>query len=207
MARPAGVRNSDFNQKKLSLLEKLTEYLLRDGVYVPSLRQLAIAAETSEPTLRHYFGDRSGLIVAVLEHIGKTDEPILTSLREPQESCEGALNGFMQYLQRFRAHRNYSKIQALGIRESLADEDVQSAYLQKLVRPGVEVLTERFLRSRGGPATFTEARSAATMTISASIFMVLHQDVLNGKEHMPIDHETYLEHVGQMFLKGIENCS
>ena len=69
MPRPAGVRNHDFESKRTALLDTLTQFALEDNMQRPSLRQFAIAARASEPTLRHYFRDRQGLIIAILQYI------------------------------------------------------------------------------------------------------------------------------------------
>ena len=44
--------------------------VLRPSAERPSLRELARAADVRPNTLRHYFGDRDGVIVAVLEQAG-----------------------------------------------------------------------------------------------------------------------------------------
>ena len=90
MPRPPGTRNQDFAEKKLALVQKLADFLLSDDVELPSFRQMAIAADTSEPTLRHYFGDRSGVIIAVMAHIGKLAEPFREHTRKPSDSIEEA---------------------------------------------------------------------------------------------------------------------
>ena len=69
MSRPAGARNHDFCEKRTALLDTLTDFALAAALTRPSLRQIAIAANQSEPTLRHYFGDRQGLVLEIIENI------------------------------------------------------------------------------------------------------------------------------------------
>ena len=65
MARPRGTRSEDYEAKRAALIAKLRDRLRAPGPR-PSLRELSVAAEVSQPTLRHYFGDREGLVRAVM---------------------------------------------------------------------------------------------------------------------------------------------
>lgn len=76
MPRPAGARNHDFDEKRAALLDALTDFALSADLRRPSLRQFAQAMNASEPTLRHYFGDRQGLIIEILENIGRKGAPL-----------------------------------------------------------------------------------------------------------------------------------
>jgi AcrR family transcriptional regulator len=203
MARPSGVRNQDFEAKKKKLLSKLASYLLRDGVDGPSFRQLAIAAETSEPTLRHYFTNRSGLIVEVLEFIISYSEPFRDAVRQPQDSCEEAVMGYLDMTRGLSRNEQYSRAHALGIRESMADEAVQKVYLKQYVGEGIDAVAERLIRSKGGPDTFATARHAAMMLVSSALTIVIHQEVLNGKDHAPIDEDDYREKIGRWMVEGL----
>ena len=203
MARPAGVRNQDFEEKRLALLRKVTGYLLRDDVIRPSFRQLAIAADTSEPTLRHYFQSRSGLIVAVLELIYQETDSFRNVLREPQDSPEQAVKGYLDYVQELAASERYVQMHAMGIRESREDDDIKETYLTKCVEPGVEALADRFVNSVGMPDDLETAKAAARMIISSSLAMTLHQEVLDGRKHVPIDKADFFGRVGDWVLHGL----
>ncbi len=205
MARPAGVRNQDFEEKRIALLRKVTAYLLRDDVLKPSFRQLAIAADSSEPTLRHYFGNRSGVIVEAFRLIHEDSEHLRDFLRQPETDCAHAVRGYLDYVQTLAENERYVQAHVLGIRESLEDDQVKEAYLKLFVVPGVEALAERLIKTPGPPETYEDAQSAAMMIISASVTMILHQEVLNGRKFMPMDRKAYLEQFGHWFLTGLEN--
>jgi len=205
MARPAGVRNQDFEEKRIALLRKVTAYLLRDDVLKPSFRQLAIAADSSEPTLRHYFGNRSGVIVEAFRLIYRESEHLRDVLRQPEADCSRAVMGYLDYVETLAKNERYVQTHVLGIRESLEDEDVKEAYLTLFVGPGLEALAERLVKTPGPPDTEDEARSAAMMIISASVTMILHQEVLNGRKFMPMDRKAYLDQFGHWFLTGLKN--
>ena len=194
MARPAGVRNQDFEEKRIALLRKVTAYLLRDDVLKPSFRQLAIAA-----------GNRSGVIVEAFRLIHEESEHLRDFLRQPETDCAHAVRGYLDYVQTLAENERYVQAHVLGIRESLEDDQVKEAYLNLFVGPGVEALAERLIKTPGPPETYEDAQSAAMMIISASVTMILHQEVLNGRKFMPMDRKAYLEQFGHWFLTGLEN--
>ena len=203
MARPAGVRNQDFEQKKQALTDKLLNYVLSDGVDRPSFRQLAIAAETSEPTLRHYFKDRTGLIVHLLNYINKRSEPMREALRQPQDNLDDAVKGYFAQMKALTKSDAYVRVHAFGIREAMADEEIQKFYLQKFLSSGIDSVAERLVRSKGGPSSYDEARHAAILIVSASLLRVVHQEVLRGKVHKPLDSDAYFERVSGWLLDGL----
>src|SRR5690348_12324286 len=66
LPRTKGVKNADYETKRRELLERMLPRFARLDLERPSLRQLAAAAEVTAPTLQHYFGDRTGVIAALL---------------------------------------------------------------------------------------------------------------------------------------------
>lgn len=207
MARPAGVRNQDFEQKKQALTDKLLSYVLSDGVDRPSFRQLAIAAETSEPTLRHYFTDRTGLIIHLLEQITERSVPLREALGQPQDSLDDAVLGYFKQMAVLTRTEAYVRVHAFGIREAIGDETIQTFYLKKFLSPGIDSVAERLVRSKGGLRTFDEARHAAILIVSTSLLRVVHQEILKGKVHQPLDEEAYFERVGKWLLDGMRPSS
>lgn len=203
MPRPAGVRNQDFAEKKQTLTDKLLNFVLQEGTDRPSFRQLAIASGVSEPTLRHYFTDRTGLIVHLLKFINHRSEPMREALKQPQDGLANAIKGYFRYMDALTHSDAYVRVHAFGIRESMSDEEVQKVYVQEFLASGIDAVAERLVRSKGGPKTFDEARHAATLIVSASLLRVLHQEVLKGKVHKPLDQDKYFERVGDWLLNGM----
>jgi AcrR family transcriptional regulator len=94
MSRPAGVRNHDFDQKCAALVDGLTRFAVSAELRRPSLRQFAKAVDASEPTLRHYFKDRRGVVVAILENMGKFAKSIRHDLAVPAETVASAVQQY-----------------------------------------------------------------------------------------------------------------
>lgn len=65
------IRMSIRNERRKAAIDRMADYLLRDGMGAASLRPLAAAAGTSDRMLLYYFSDREELLTVTLEHIAE----------------------------------------------------------------------------------------------------------------------------------------
>src|SRR4051794_11868228 len=72
--RAKGVKNADYEAKRRELLDRMLPRFARLDLERPSLRQLAAAADVTAPTLQHYFGDRTGVVAALLQEYRRRGE-------------------------------------------------------------------------------------------------------------------------------------
>ena len=84
--RPRGSRDPDYETKRHELVEALTGACLADPHERLSVRQMAAACGVSSPTLNHYFGDRRGIVYAVLEQAWKSASTFIEQSRQPEAS-------------------------------------------------------------------------------------------------------------------------
>lgn len=94
MGRPAGSRNVNYDSRRAGLAASIFSAIqARTGR--ASLRDLAVASGVSVSTLRHYFGDRNGLLDALLEVLGEeladTLEQVISELPVPFSEALPAL--------------------------------------------------------------------------------------------------------------------
>jgi AcrR family transcriptional regulator len=68
LTRYAG-RVSKNDTRRAEIIQRLTDYVLKEGLSAASLRPLAKAAGTSDRMLLYYFTDKAEIITAVLEQI------------------------------------------------------------------------------------------------------------------------------------------
>lgn len=66
---------------KAALLERVLTHLAEEGVGDRSLRQIAAGAGTSHRMLIYHFGDRDGLLVAVVRAVEERQRTVLGDLR------------------------------------------------------------------------------------------------------------------------------
>lgn len=199
MPRPAGVRNHDFDAKRKALLDALTHFALTDDLRRPSLRQFAIAAETSEPTLRHYFKDRKGVVIAILEHIHNRAVPLWGVIETPAETPAKAVEEYYRVSQAGMRHAGFARAHAFGLIEGLADPVVGRAYLEFLLNPALEAAKNK-MEATGDSHS---AHAAAFMMMSPMLVMTLHQHLLGGDEVAPIDQNVMLVEMQNLLVSGV----
>ena len=203
MPRPAGVRNHDFEIKRTALLDTLSQYALEDNMQRPSLRQFAIAANASEPTLRHYFRDRQGLIISILEHIGLQTRDVWDSVSQGAQNTSSAIDDYFRVTQSGFSDGGFARAHAFGIIEGMADEAIGHAYLEFLLEPALDSVCQKLAATPGGPIDRSEQRIAAFMLLSPVLVMALHQQMLGGEGHSPLNAEDFVSQMGAWISSGL----
>lgn len=203
MPRPAGVRNHDFEAKRHALLETLTEFALNDDLRRPSLRQFAIAAKASEPTLRHYFKDRQGLVIAILGHIHTRALPLWKVIETGATSTQTAVEEYFRVTEAGLNHGGFARAHAFGLIEGMADEAVGRAYLEYLLDPALQAVARKLEATTGGPDTDSNRRAAAFLMLSPILVMTLHQQLLGGRETSPVDTESFMKTMQTWLASGL----
>lgn len=69
---------------RTALLDRLAAHVLAHGLSASSLRPLAKAAGTSDRMLMYYFGDKIGMMTAIISHIGAKLVALLEKKRSPK---------------------------------------------------------------------------------------------------------------------------
>lgn len=187
MSRPPGARNHDFEQKRTHLLETLTEFALSSGVQRPSLRQFAMAAKQSEPTLRHYFVDRQGLVIEIIGKIAERSAPIWTLVSAPSKDPATAVSDYIKMTEIGLREGMFARSHAFGLVEGLADRVVGRVYLERMLEPSLTAFSNKLAATPGGPRDPEQLR-AATLAATGPLFVLgLHQNLLEGRELYPMD--------------------
>lgn len=187
MARPAGARNQDFDEKRAALLDKLTEFALNASLTRPSLRQFAIAAGQSEPTLRHYFGDRQGLVIDIIHNISKRSQPIWEAVSAPSSDPGTALSEYIDFAEKGMREGRFTRAHAFGLIEGFADEAVGKVYLAEMLEPSLAAFSYK-LRASGAKSHDEATLRAASLVATAPLLVFgVHQELLDGKSTMPFD--------------------
>ena len=166
MGRALGGRNPDYEVRRQYLLDGATEFVLREDVVSPSLRQIAIAVGASDPTVKHYFGTRTELVIDILKNVGARCEDWRKVLRKPFPSLTEALRDFGELSRSIPENRMLVQANLFALRESLTDPSIFGAYIDHVVEPNIEALAERLFNSSGGPTSHETARAAAGMIMS-----------------------------------------
>ena len=192
MPRQMGSRNKGFAQKKDDLLQALAEFALNTDLRLPSLRALAQSVDVTEPTLRHYFGDRQGVIEAILLDIARRGQVIWEAVGSPSPSPEAALQTYFDVSLAGMRHGGFVRTHMFGIIEGLADPEIGRVYARHILEPSLQSFITKLKSSGGGHLSNTELRTAALMAFSPLLVLSLHQDLFGTQSMEPVEVEAVI---------------
>lgn len=194
MSRTAGARNADYDAQRQELAAAVARRVIAPGGSTASFRELATAAGVSAATLRHYFGDRPGVMTAALAELRRQGAQWIAYSADPGEgdaraSLERFLATFMLGWRTF----GVGAIQAAALSAGLAEAAVGPAYLNEVLEPVLQALEKRIgaLAARGEIHP-TDVRLAGLELLAPVFLALLHQDALSGSACRPLDMDTFL---------------
>jgi AcrR family transcriptional regulator len=199
MARTIGARNADHDQTRDRLAaEAFRRLCAPDGSRV-SLRELAAAAGVTVPTMKHYFGDRSGVISAALGHARNLGAPYLLMLTRPPD---GPIRESLLETIRFLVAGwpfGLDKCHVVGLTQGLDDDALGPAYVRDVLEPTVQAFEARLAHyAARGELSRCSLRVASLTLISPVLVALLHQGPLGGRACRPLDMDEFVvEHVSR----------
>lgn len=206
--RPAGSRSEDYDEKKRELARQVLRAVVAERG-TPSLRELARAAAVSIPTLKHYFGDRSGAIAAALRTVEEDARDHLRGVASPGDA-EPASSLRAMALELAGAWREFGvgALFAAGMAAGVADPAAGPGYLDGVLEPTMRAVEQRLrvhaergeLRMAAGEDF--EIRTAALAFLSPVIVALLHQHDLSGARCRPLDIPAFLERHVERFVEA-----
>ncbi len=203
MARLRGSRDADYAAKRDALLARLRERLARPDSAHPSFRELAQSAGVSEATLRHYFGDLTTTITAVLDDAGREGGPYLLHLARPSGDFTASVNEAVAFIAQGQRQDTIRALHAIGEAEGIRRSPVGRAYRTQILDVSIDAVSQRLsahvARAEMRPC---DTRTAAVALVAPVIFAFHHQNDLGGTRDDPIDIDRFLTAHVDGFLRG-----
>jgi len=203
--RPKGARDADYTVKRSALLRKLSARLIQLDDTRPSLRQLAIAADVTVPTLRHYFGDREDLIQAVLEEFFVLGERYLARGAEPDGDLEHSVRAFLRRLTEVMVDGpKLGDMIAIAFLEGFYSRRLGPAALNYVIEPPLQAMEKRLAahQARGELGDDVDLRCAALMLISPMVITCMHQQQMFGQSVRPLNFAPVIDAAVSSFMKA-----
>lgn len=206
MGRPGGARNADYLATRAALVKRLAKRLARPDGARASLRELATASKISVATLQHYFGDRAGVITAVLEAAHVAGTPHLTAVASANLGpLRASLEWFLQYLLLGLVDGKVAELHELGLAVGVRDDALGPAYLEHILEPTQQALEARLARHAAvGDLVPCDLRVAALALLAPVLVAVLHQHSLGGTRCRPLYLEGFVANHLDAFLRAYE---
>lgn len=202
MARKQGARSIGYDARRASLIAAMHARLVARDQSPPSMRELAAAAGVTMPTLRHYFGKRDDVIIAVLEAIGQAGAIHLAEAAMSElpfaESIDVALRHGLAGLR-----QGLTEVHMLGLREAMGQQRIGPAYLHAILEPSLQAMEARLAAHQTrGEMRQGDARHAALALLAPLVLAGLHQTELGGDELRPLDLDALVADHAAAFVRG-----
>lgn len=206
MPRTQGSRNADYAEERTALVTRLRAALVTHPSPAQlSFRQLAALADVSAPTLRHYFANREGVFVAVLEDMHRQGLPYLAAAATlPIADARQSLRWFLESLL-FGWRAGVEALHRFGLTAGMGHPVLGPAYVQEILEPTLQALEARLARHvADGTLVARDVRHAALELLSPVVLALLHQDGLGGTRCRPLDVARFVEDLLESFLRAHE---
>jgi AcrR family transcriptional regulator len=207
MARLAGARNSDYQDRRNALIVKARERLELQTGSPPSFRELAIACGVSVATLRHYFGGREELIRDVFAYYLAGAERHLARARHGETGdIEATLRTVLQRVAQGWIQGHVGALHRIGLAEGLRCPATAMSYLLDVLEPTLQALETRlaaYVEHRALRAD-TDVRHAALALLSPIVLALLHQVDLGGTRCRPLELPQLIDRHVAMFLRAYQ---
>ncbi len=204
MPRPLGRKNADHHARRRDLARAVLPIIRTSGANRPSLRELARAAGVQPNTMRHYFGDRDGVITAAFVELRALGDPhIKRTIMLTSRPVDEALRIFLGELVGAWTPEGLAGVLGAGLLEGLSDTAVGPAYVEHLLEPtlqSAEHVIESYMND--GELRAGDPRGATLMLIAPILLALLHQHELGGAGCRPLDVHALLEQHVQAFLRA-----
>jgi AcrR family transcriptional regulator len=194
--------------RKEELLADLAAIAVDERTAPVSLRQFAIKAGVSEPTLRHYFNDRQGVVIAILGFFADGARDWLKRSAEPARTVEEAVRGYAGLALEGADTDTFAQAHAFALVESIHDPVVARAYLDLIVEPSLTAIESRLAPSLDPDGTRPDLVRHGAISLYAPILIaVVHQRLLRGAQARPLDMGAFFDDLSALFANGLKSES
>lgn len=191
--------------RRMALLEKLCAIALADTSAPISLRQFAIQAGVSEPTLRHHFGDRRGVVMAILKFAANQADDFIERCAAPGADLASSVRDYLDLAMEGVSNPVFARIHAFGLVEAIHDSEIAAVYLETAVEPSLSAIERRLAPSIDPDNTDPDTvRHTAFFLYAPLLAAILHQRLLRGDAVRPLDTSRFLDRLAGLLTAGAQ---
>lgn len=178
------------------------EVFKKDGYAAASMDRIASAAGVSKPTLYTHFKNKEGLFTALIHQMAKKNGPatlkkeMANLLQLPPEQVLRTLA--TTALDDFARDRTLLTLMRLIIGESERFPQLAQIFVREISKPNLEALTAYFTAQP--QLNLTDPEVAARLFTGALVHHIIVQEIMNGKEIMPMDRDRMINSLIDMVM-------
>jgi AcrR family transcriptional regulator len=190
--------------RREEILQASLHLFAEKGFHGTSMRDIARSADITEGLIYHYFENKRDLFRAIIDE--HSFLPLLRTLPELAEHLD--LRGLLIVLARgfFDVLRQNTELTRLLLQEVQVFPEEKEAFFSDAVGQSISELAQ-ILDSRMSERTRAQIdpQVAARIFFNSLLAFFVEQEILGGKQALPADEHSYVEHLVDMFVKRIGN--
>jgi AcrR family transcriptional regulator len=188
--------------RREEILQASLHLFAEKGFHGTSMRDIARSADITEGLIYHYFENKRNLFRAIIDE--HSFLPLLRTLPELAEHLD--LRGLLIVLARgfFDVLRQNTELTRLLLQEVQVFPEEKEAFFSDAVGQSISELAQ-VLDSRMNERTRAQIdpQVAARIFFNSLLAFFVEQEILGGKQALPADEHSYIEHLVDMFVKRL----
>ncbi|MGD1853205.1 MAG: TetR/AcrR family transcriptional regulator [Leptolyngbyaceae cyanobacterium] len=190
--------------KANAILAGAFEIFTSQGFAAASMARIAKAAGVSKPTLYSYFQDKEGLFVALVQQLMHKSNHMALGLptgAETPTSPEALLRAMAtSFLSEAANNKPFLTLMRLIIGESEKFPQLAQTFVRVLTKPMLERLTAYL--ANHPQLEFSDPEIAARVFSGAMVHYLIVQEIMNGKEIMPLECDRMVDGLVDLMMAG-----
>jgi len=188
-------------EKGDQILAGAMQEFVTHGYAATSMDRVAKTAGVSKATVYSHFGDKEGLFSALVSRVVQQRFPeILRSPDVPELQGE-TVSGLRLIAEKILQGKNdpeYINFSRMVIGEASRFPELAQILVKNLVKPGIELISH-YLMSRPD-LHIPDPEATARILLGSIIHFVIVQEMLHGKEIMPMDSDRLIDSLVYLIL-------
>lgn len=177
-------------RKAKQILEGALPEFLENGYERTTMDRVAQSAGVSKQTLYNHFSDKDGLFTALVEHMA-CEKFRLVWAQPLSGKPEKALRELAYRLLTEAKDQEYMSFVRLILAESGKRPNLAQLFLKNIAQPSIEILSE-YLQQHP-ELNYKDSEAIARIFVGALIHYNLTQEMLQGKEILPLSPERLVD--------------
>jgi TetR/AcrR family transcriptional regulator, regulator of autoinduction and epiphytic fitness len=205
MAKPPilenGVSNlTDKIDKADQILQGAMQEFLVNGYAATSMDRVAATAGVSKATVYSHFRDKEGLFTALIQRLAQRKFSAIYGSQPFDGEPAVVLRQLATNALATCCDAEYLAFIRLIFGESGRFPELAQLFIRYLTKPGIETLTAYL--SSCPELGLKDPEAAARILIGSSVYYVMTQELLHGKEIIPMEHDRLVDTLMDLLLRS-----
>ena len=196
-------------EKTEAILEGAMGEFLAHGYAATSMDRVAAAAGVSKATVYSHFQDKQSLFTALIQRLMKGKYKTIFGLENAQ-SLEGEPSVVLRNVAANMLDNATNNLQLQSFMRVIMGEsgrfpELAQPYVQELAKPVIELLSH-YLGSRS-ELKLADPEATARIFIGSLVYFVILQEVMHGKEILPMGQDRMIDTLVDLIVSGHSNTT